>query len=118
MAGRRQVRIRCHSARPAQRRSNVWRCHKIAIPSLSMRVGKRRPLQWTCTFGNLPNHQFLELPNMPRLPLSPMLVQYLVGLCCLKWDPGAVDVTIGEMVLDPAAGKQRDVDVTVTISDS
>jgi hypothetical protein len=47
-----------------------------------------------------------------------MLVQYLVGLCCLKWHPDAVDVTIGDMVLDPAAGKQRDVDVTVTISDS
>jgi hypothetical protein len=47
-----------------------------------------------------------------------MLVQYLVGLCCLKWHPDAVDVTIGSMVLDPAAGKQRDVDVTVTVSDS
>jgi hypothetical protein len=47
-----------------------------------------------------------------------MLVQYLVGLCCLKWHPEAVDVTIGDMVLDPAAGKERDVDVTVTISES
>lgn len=55
---------------------------------------------------------------MPKLPLSPMLVQYLVGLCCLKWDPDAVDVTIGDMVLDPAAGKERDVDVTVTITES
>jgi hypothetical protein len=55
---------------------------------------------------------------MSRLPLSPMLVQYLVGLCCLKWDPGAVDVTIGDMVLDPSAGKERDVDVTVTITES
>ncbi len=55
---------------------------------------------------------------MSKLPLSPMLVQYLVGLCCLKWDPDAVDVTIGDMVLDPAAGKERDVDVTVTITES
>ncbi len=49
--------------------------------------------------------------------LTPMLVQYLVGLCCLRWDPNAVDVTLGDMVLDPAAGKERDVDVTVTISE-
>lgn len=55
---------------------------------------------------------------MPKLPLSPMLVQYLIGLCCLKWDPDAVDVTIGDMVLDPAAGKERDVDVTVTITEA
>jgi hypothetical protein len=55
---------------------------------------------------------------MSKLPLSPMLVQYLVGLCCLKWDPDAVDVTISDMVLDPAAGKERDVDVTVTITES
>lgn len=55
---------------------------------------------------------------MSKLPLSPMLVQYLVGLCCLKWDPDAVDVTIGDMVLDPAAGKERDVDVTVTVKES
>lgn len=55
---------------------------------------------------------------MSKLPLSPMLVQYLVGLCCLKWDPEAVDVTIGDMVLDSAAGKERDVDVTVTITES
>jgi Restriction endonuclease len=47
-----------------------------------------------------------------------MLVQYLVGLCCQKWHPDAVDVTIGDMVLDPAGNKQRDVDVTVTISQS
>lgn len=50
--------------------------------------------------------------------LTPMMVQYLVGLCCLRHDPEAVDVTIGDMVLDDAAGKTRDVDVTVTITDS
>lgn len=55
---------------------------------------------------------------MPKPSLSPMLVQYLVGLCCLKWHPDAVNVTVGDMVADPAAGKQRDVDVTVTISES
>jgi hypothetical protein len=50
-----------------------------------------------------------------KFDLSPMLVQYLVGLCCLQWDQEAVDVTIGDMVLDTAAGKERDVDVTVTV---
>ena len=55
---------------------------------------------------------------MPTLPLTPMLVQYLVGLCCLRWDPDAIDVTIGDMVLDTAAEKERDVDVTVTVSES
>ena len=50
--------------------------------------------------------------------LTPMLVQYLVGLCCLRWDPDAIDVTLGDMILDPAAGKARDVDVTVTIAEA
>lgn len=49
--------------------------------------------------------------------MSPMLVQYLVGLCCLRHDPNAVEVTIGDMVLDEAAEKERDVDVTVKIED-
>ena len=47
-----------------------------------------------------------------------MLVQYLVGLCCLRWHPDAIDVVLGDMVLDTAAGKPRDVDVTVTVSQS
>jgi hypothetical protein len=55
---------------------------------------------------------------MSAIPLAPMLVQYLVGLCCLKWDPDAIDVTIGDMVVDTAAGKERDVDVTVTVTES
>jgi hypothetical protein len=54
---------------------------------------------------------------MATNPLSPMLVQYLVGLCCLRWDPDAVDVTIGDMVYDEGAEKRRDVDVTVTVSE-
>lgn len=48
--------------------------------------------------------------------LTPMMVQYLVGLCCLRSDPDAIDVTIGDMVLDDAADKERDVDVTVTLT--
>jgi hypothetical protein len=44
-----------------------------------------------------------------------MLVQYLVGLCCLRRNPDAVDVTIGDLVFDVAASKPRDVDVTITV---
>jgi hypothetical protein len=55
---------------------------------------------------------------MSKMALNPMLVQYLVGLCCLRWDPDAIDVTIGDMVLDEAADKERDVDVTVTVAES
>jgi hypothetical protein len=47
---------------------------------------------------------------------SPMLVQYLIGLCCLRWDPDAVDVIIGGMIYDVSAEKERDVDVTMTVS--
>jgi hypothetical protein len=50
--------------------------------------------------------------------LTPMLTQYLVGLCCLRANPEAVNVTLGDMVLDPAAKKKRDVDVTVTVEES
>jgi hypothetical protein len=28
---------------------------------------------------------------MSKMTLTPMLVQYLVGLCCLRWDPDAVE---------------------------
>lgn len=55
---------------------------------------------------------------MPTNILTPMLVQYLVGLCCLKWDPDAIDVTIGDMVYDSSAEEERDVDVTVTVTES
>jgi len=47
--------------------------------------------------------------------LTPMMVQYLVGLCCLRHDPNAIDITLGDMVLDVASKKERDVDVTITI---
>lgn len=53
---------------------------------------------------------------MPVTLLSPMLVQYLVGLCCLRWSPDVVEVTLGDMVYDEAAKKTRDVDLTVTAS--
>lgn len=47
-----------------------------------------------------------------------MLVQYLVALCCLRTNPDAVDVTVGDMVPDTAAEKDRDVDVTVTMREA
>lgn len=47
--------------------------------------------------------------------MTPMMVQYIVGLCSLRHDSDAIDVTIGDMVMDIAAGKERDVDITVTI---
>jgi hypothetical protein len=49
--------------------------------------------------------------------MTPMLVQYLVGLCCLRNNPDAVDVTVGDFVVDTAAKKSRDVDVTVTLKE-
>lgn len=50
--------------------------------------------------------------------LTPMQTQYLVGLCCLKQNPDAVNITIGDMVMDEAARKERDVDITVTYTES
>ena len=47
--------------------------------------------------------------------LTPMMVQYLVGLCCLTHEPSTIEVMIGDMVMDAAAMKERDVDVTVII---
>jgi hypothetical protein len=44
-----------------------------------------------------------------------MLVQYLVGLCCTRANPDAVQVELGDLVLDDVLGKKRDIDVTVTI---
>jgi len=46
-----------------------------------------------------------------------MLVQYVVGLCALRNNTDAVDVTVGDLVLDTAARKRRDVDVTVTLKE-
>jgi hypothetical protein len=47
--------------------------------------------------------------------LTHMLVQYLVGLCCMRANADAVQVELGDLVLDDVLGKKRDVDVTVTI---
>ncbi len=49
--------------------------------------------------------------------LTHMLVQYLVGLCCLRANPEAVQVELGSLVTDEVLSKKRDVDVTVTIRD-
>jgi hypothetical protein len=38
--------------------------------------------------------------------LTPMMTQYLVGLCCLRHDPEAIDITIGDLVYDFAAEKK------------
>lgn len=63
----------------------------------------------------------IETRNGPwdyhRSMMTHMLVQYLVGLCCLRGNPDAVQVDLGDLILDPAAGKERDVDVTVTFAD-
>ena len=50
--------------------------------------------------------------------LTPMMVQYLVGLCCLRHEPDAVEITLGDMIYDEAAQKSRDVDVTITFKDA
>jgi hypothetical protein len=47
--------------------------------------------------------------------LLPMHLQYLVGLCCLRSHPEAVDLTLGDMVRDDSTGQYRDVDVTITV---
>ena len=49
--------------------------------------------------------------------LTPMTVQYLVGLCCVRRNPDAVEIMLGDMVMDVAALKERDVDVTVTLQE-
>jgi hypothetical protein len=46
-----------------------------------------------------------------------MELQYLVGLCCLRRNPEAVKIVLGDMVHDDAAGKARDVDVTITLDE-
>jgi hypothetical protein len=45
--------------------------------------------------------------------LTPMHIQYLVGLCCLRRNPDAVEITVGDSLYDPTADYDRDVDVTV-----
>jgi hypothetical protein len=50
--------------------------------------------------------------------LTSMMVHYLVGLRCLRRNADAVDVTVGDLVLDTAAEERRDVDITVTLQES
>jgi len=52
------------------------------------------------------NNSSANARAVPRLALLPS-----VG-------PGAVDVTIGDMVRDAATDKNRDVDVTVTVAEA
>ncbi len=47
--------------------------------------------------------------------LTPMEFQMLVGLCCVRHDPGAVRIVVGDMVPDEASESSRDVDVTVKV---
>lgn len=54
---------------------------------------------------------------MIRAMLTPMQVQYLVGLLCCRHSADSVQVMLGDMVDDPIAAKQRDVDVTITGAD-
>jgi hypothetical protein len=56
----------------------------------------------------------LKANGKGREVLSPMHVQYLVGLCCLRRNPEAVEITVGDSLYDPKADYDRDVDVTVT----
>src|SRR6516165_9075930 len=71
------------------------------------------------TYANLtPVFVKRQLSGYKRHMLTPMLVQYLVGLCCLRRNPTAVDITIGDMVLDESAEKERDVDITVTLEEA
>ena len=58
-----------------------------------------------------------SLSGYPRDMLTHMLVQYVVGLCCQRTNPDAVQVELGDLVLDDASGKKRDVDVTVIVRD-
>jgi hypothetical protein len=48
--------------------------------------------------------------------LTPMLVQYRVGLLCVKANPDSIEITLGDQVVDPTTNDPRDVDVTVTAS--
>lgn len=50
--------------------------------------------------------------------MTPMQFQYLVGLCCSHNHPEAVDITVGDWIMDEKADEERDVDVTVTIKKS
>jgi hypothetical protein len=50
--------------------------------------------------------------------MTPMLFQYVVALCCARRNPDAVDITIGDYVVDATTQAARDVDVTVTLTEA
>jgi hypothetical protein len=50
--------------------------------------------------------------------MAPMHFQLLVGLCCLRHEPDAVEMTIGDRVWDSDAESHRDVDVTIVVSET
>jgi hypothetical protein len=57
----------------------------------------------------------LKKKQPEKLPLSPMLFQYLVGLYTLEQGSAAhYNVVLGDLVMDEASATLRDVDVTVT----
>lgn len=49
--------------------------------------------------------------------MTPMHFQYLVGICCLRCKPDAVEMTLGDRVWDAVSESDRDVDVTITVAE-
>src|SRR5437588_9678665 len=49
--------------------------------------------------------------------MTPMHFQYLVGICCLRCQPDAVEMTLGDRVRDAVSESDRDVDVTITVAE-
>lgn len=56
-----------------------------------------------------------EVPPSPltSLVLTPMQVQFLVGLFCCRHMPDAVKIVVGDSLKDAVLAEERDVDVTV-----
>ncbi len=50
--------------------------------------------------------------------MTPMHFQYLVGICCLRCQPDAVEMTIGDRVRDAVSESDRDVDVTIMVAET
>src|SRR3989442_9387098 len=49
--------------------------------------------------------------------LTPADIHYLLGFLTVMSSPDDVDIVLGDLVYDTAAGEERDVDVTVTYKD-
>lgn len=61
--------------------------------------------------------------TVTRVPFEPSLshdrlVQYIVGLCCIRHRPESVEIVLGDMVQDESAEEARDVDVTILVPES